>query len=377
MIGEKIFMISVIIPVYNTAGYLGRCIDSVLHSSYQDFELILVNDGSSDRSPEICREYCRRDSRIKLIEQEHQGVSVARNRGIEASHGEWIVFVDSDDLISADFFSLIMRKENQCYDLLIFDHILLKKRDRKKAYVDIADRALYTYTLLDEVRSLEDIRYVMSFGHDYEEKDKLQLIENLLYSRQLVKDGRTNLPSPCAKAYKKSVIERYSICFPVDIALGEDRLFNLEYFMSIQSFKYVQKAVYFVEIRQDSAMHRFYPDFLQKDSKFQKCLKDMLHRFDILYLVEKPYYNLVLFSIADVLIKGIFNPYSTRNYYEKYRLCQEIQKNKIYQEAMKHNNRLGTVPRRVLLFFYNIKCYGMVERICKISYTILEWMEKL
>ncbi len=195
MSGEEIFMISVIVPVYNTAGYVGRCIDSVLHSSCQDFELILVNDGSSDSSPEICREYCRRDSRIRLIGQEHEGVSAARNRGIEASRGEWIVFVDSDDFISDDFLGMVMQKENQGCELLIFDYALSKKKAGKRAS---------RHTRAYREGGFRPIRY--------KETDRLKLVESLLYGRQIVGGGSTSLISPWAKAYKKSVIDHSFSC---------------------------------------------------------------------------------------------------------------------------------------------------------------------
>ena len=105
-------MISVIIPVYNTENYLHRCIDSVLNSACDDFEIILVNDGSTDNSPAICEEYARRDGRIRVIHQENCGVSSARNKGLDHCRGEWIVFVDSDDFISRDFLGLIAQKSN-------------------------------------------------------------------------------------------------------------------------------------------------------------------------------------------------------------------------------------------------------------------------
>ena len=97
-------MISVIIPVYNTEKYLDRCIRSVLNSTYKDFEVLLIDDGSVDGSLEICRTYCRLDRRVRFLTQKHGGVSEARNRGIQESRGEWLVFVDSDDFISEDFF---------------------------------------------------------------------------------------------------------------------------------------------------------------------------------------------------------------------------------------------------------------------------------
>ena len=92
-------MISVIIPFHNTERYLKRCIDSVLNSTYKDIEIILINDGPTDHSPEIAMKYYKRDPRIRLFNQKRKGVSVARNLGIEQSRGEWIVFVDSDDCL--------------------------------------------------------------------------------------------------------------------------------------------------------------------------------------------------------------------------------------------------------------------------------------
>ena len=114
-------MISIIIPVYNTEKYLRRCMDSILNSAYKDFEILLINDGSTDSSPAICEEYSRQDSRIKVIHQKNQGVSVARNTGLDYCQGEWIVFVDSDDFISKDFLSLIAKEVHQDKDLLLFD----------------------------------------------------------------------------------------------------------------------------------------------------------------------------------------------------------------------------------------------------------------
>ena len=95
-------MISVIIPVYNVEEYLPACLDSVLGQTYTDLEVVLVNDGSTDSSPAICEEYAARDSRIKVVHQENQGMSGARNAGLAAATGEYINFLDSDDLLEPD-----------------------------------------------------------------------------------------------------------------------------------------------------------------------------------------------------------------------------------------------------------------------------------
>lgn len=95
--------ISVIVPVYNTEQYLHRCIDSVLAQTYQDFELLLIDDGSKDSSGAICDEYAVGDSRVKVFHKENGGVSSARNVGLDHARGEWITFVDSDDYIEENF----------------------------------------------------------------------------------------------------------------------------------------------------------------------------------------------------------------------------------------------------------------------------------
>ena len=95
-------LISVVIPVYNVEPFLEECLDSVVRQTYKDLEIILVNDGSTDGSETICRQFALKDKRIKVICQENQGLAAARNSGLDAAAGKWIAFVDSDDVISPD-----------------------------------------------------------------------------------------------------------------------------------------------------------------------------------------------------------------------------------------------------------------------------------
>ena len=103
-------MISVIVPVYNVEKYLEECLESIKRQTYTDIEVILVNDGSIDRSKEICERYCEKDSRFKLVNQENKGLSGARNRGMLESKGEFISFVDSDDVLNEDMLEQLMKQ---------------------------------------------------------------------------------------------------------------------------------------------------------------------------------------------------------------------------------------------------------------------------
>ena len=105
-------LISVVVPVYNVEQYLKKCLDSIIKQKYNNLEIIIVNDGSTDNSQKICQEYVKKDKRIKLITQKNQGLSAARNTGIDNAHGKYISFVDSDDYLDLEFI-------NELYNTII------------------------------------------------------------------------------------------------------------------------------------------------------------------------------------------------------------------------------------------------------------------
>ena len=130
-------MISVIVPVYKTEKFLSDCIKSILNQTYHDLEVILVNDGSPDSSGQICEEYAKKDSRIKVIHQENAGVASARNTGLNLAAGEYITFVDSDDYISEDFVKILFEamSENNA-DIAIANMKRTSRRDDKNTVTD-------------------------------------------------------------------------------------------------------------------------------------------------------------------------------------------------------------------------------------------------
>jgi capsular polysaccharide biosynthesis protein cpsI len=111
-------MISVIVPVYNVETYLEECLDSIQNQTYTNLEVLLVNDGSTDGSQAICEHYCQTDKRFRLMNQTNQGQSVARNTGVAASKGEYIVFVDSDDVIKVNYLEELMKYMSDEVDIV-------------------------------------------------------------------------------------------------------------------------------------------------------------------------------------------------------------------------------------------------------------------
>lgn len=363
-------MISVIIPVYNAAPYLNRCIDSVLGSAYSDFEIILVNDGSTDRSPDICRAYAEADSRVIYISQENRGVSVARNRGIEAAQGEWIVFLDSDDFITNDFLGMAAAEEFREQDMVLFRFALHAPSASRPAPGDgagamAADSALKTW----EGQSADSTVGQALF---YQGEEMLELISRVLVPRPFEGHSAPDFRTPCARAYRRSLIERYSIRFSPDIRIGEDLLFNLEYQLRAKSCAYVPKTVYFYDIHGDSSSHHFNPNLRQNHGRLLAAVRETLEKSGMLPRLQQDYCSYGLENLTYVLIREIFSPLSTRTYRESRSLCREMRRSPLYRQAMRCNLSTGILPRRILVGAFWLRFYLLTALISRVSYAWLE-----
>ena len=131
--------ISVIVPVYNTEKYLQRCIDSILLQSFTDFELLLIDDGSTDSSGTICDKYAEQDSRIRVFHKANGGASSARNIGLDNAIGEWVCFVDSDDSLTRDAVEILCTNCNNGADIVIANtanNVIISGGDWAKALLE-------------------------------------------------------------------------------------------------------------------------------------------------------------------------------------------------------------------------------------------------
>lgn len=211
-------MISVIIPVYNTERYIKRCLDSLLSQNHKDFELILVDDGSTDQSGTICDEYASRDSRIKVFHKKNGGVSSARNTGLEKARGEWIAFVDSDDFVDEDYLT-IPEKYEVC-DIL------------QKGYRKVFESKKRVSPMVSRPKGIisnrEDLDYFIVNHHTY-------ALWNKLFKSSLVKGCRFNN----------------------GISIGEDFDFFLHFLRKIERYAFTNIGCYYYSVRNDTSMGVF------------------------------------------------------------------------------------------------------------------------
>lgn len=159
-------LISVIVPVYNVADYLEQCLDSILNQTYKEFEVILVDDGSSDTSYSICSEYVKKDSRIRLYRQENKGLSAARNAGLELCGGGYITFIDSDDFVSPEYLQGMIENLKQAdADIAICEHYRLENGTFYFQKHDSNDIEIISSR--DAFKRIHQVNYAVAWGKLY------------------------------------------------------------------------------------------------------------------------------------------------------------------------------------------------------------------
>jgi glycosyltransferase involved in cell wall biosynthesis len=206
--------ISVIVPVYNVEQYLCKCLDSILDQTFTDFELLLIDDGSPDKSGQICDEYAQKDSRIRVFHKENGGASSARNLGLDNALGEWITFVDSDDWLSEDFFNKMLYKAIEqnvdaifcnCFFVYqngdcirnsihkknkiengnkILNKLLIRRGVRYEIWGKIIKAKFVSCRFNENVKIGEDLLYLIELFYNYDLKTAI-ITDTLYYYRQV------------------------------------------------------------------------------------------------------------------------------------------------------------------------------------------------
>ena len=182
-------LISIIVPVYNVENYLERCLDSLILQTYSNLEIICINDGSEDSSLKILKKYAKKDNRIKIIEQENQGQSHARNHGLEFANGDYISFVDSDDWVSLTLYKKFVTALNQAnseFDIYLFNYTSYFEKPKPNEYVNKNGVVFSLWNGENEDRFTPVYKYSDCkdlFGGNMG-------VWNKIYKRELIKDLR-------------------------------------------------------------------------------------------------------------------------------------------------------------------------------------------
>ncbi len=334
--------ISVIIPVYKAEKYLARCIDSVLGQSFQDIEIILVDDGSPDACPAICDSYADKDDRIKVIHKQNQGVSVARNTGLDCAKGEFVFFCDSDDMIP----------KNALEDLY-------------NAIVSDFDLAVGYFEWIEsyETRNFRNVRLI----------NKLSRIEIRSDFKNKFTDTwrAVNFLSCCGKLFRKSILDKYKIRLQPDLVTFEDFDFVLNYLEKIDSLVVADKYSYSVFSEKNDAPHYlnrsrldYVDDYIRGDNR----LKEFLKKHDIPY--EDCYWRSIRANLQIAYDALWAMPEDTKEQKrKKYRRISEVLKLPQFQYKTEYEE--ASVSR----LEYHLLKKGNAKRLAR-YYRFVAWMKK-
>lgn len=252
--------LSIVIPVYNCEKYLKENIESLLQQGYRDFEAIYVDDGSTDNSLNILKEYEAMDERIRVISQSNGGPSAARNVGIRAARGEYLAFVDADDLLESDFFE-------QMFNAV----------QKAKQWAN----SCATYGALEAEKTAEimPVCFTTMESHVGIGTGFFSINEwDVLFEKWL-------LNPPWNKLYSLSIVRDYGIEFPEDLKCGEDLCFNLKYLLTgcVKGFALTDMAIYRYRTDNSESLSSKYDE---KEYEMIKCVYEMAEELSVKYNIK-------------------------------------------------------------------------------------------
>lgn len=251
-------IISIIIPVYNMEKHLARCLDSVINQTYKNIEIILVNDGSKDNSLKICREYQYKDNRIKIVDKVNEGVSVARNYGLEAATGDYIGFIDPDDWIEPNMYESMLEtiKNNNC-NIAFCNYFKDNKFNSSPKTFKFKKDVLGKLDIIDE------------------------LIGNMIGIEDIIPRYYNVMGCVWRCLYKRDFIEKYQVRFKPGITIMEDLLFTIEALIYCDKVCINHKALYHYMQNKASSLHKYNKKMWLDQIDVHEALENMIKDADL------------------------------------------------------------------------------------------------
>lgn len=256
---------SVIIPAYNAENTIERCVDSLLQTSRDDVELILINDGSTDHTERICINYAENNKNIRFFSKNNGGVSSARNAGLENAKGKYITFVDSDDFVKKEYFDVMDKVLLSGADFVLLGRFVYDGQHYVRHSTGIEDQEILT------------------------KKKTAELLSKALQSQQL------NAPS--SKIFKRQIIEKHRIRFDERLPIGEDKVFVVQYIMHAATASIVNHPIYILSTENQDSLSRKKRDNLCDHILLEhKLLFRAVNNSDLGEQARRSYLNAIIYS---------------------------------------------------------------------------------
>lgn len=310
-------LVSIVVPVYNVEKYLDKCLKSISCQTYKKIEVIIVNDGSKDDSRAIAKKWCNLDNRFVLVEKENGGLSSARNHGLDHVHGEFVVFIDSDDFIDYNYIKNLYLCFDDNTDIVIGEYAIYEEKTNKY---------FYHSNMLDD-RIFIDM------------EDKRKLISYLMYGPYTVMPIWKNM-------YRMSFLTLNNLRFTSErLIYAEDFLFHIEAYFLAKKIKFTSQIVYFHLVNEGSLSQGYRDNMFEMKVELYKRIMNLLQNFN-----EKELIHLYSNKIPDTIGSCIFN-LSKCKFSQAKKNIDKVLKNDFVKNAYNRKfNGVGLVRYRVLFY---------------------------
>jgi|LSQX01.3.fsa_nt_gb glycosyltransferase EpsJ len=325
--------VSIIVPVYNNEKYLRECLNSLINQELKEIEIILINDGSTDRSPDIIKKYALKDPRIKIINQDNRGPNTARNKGIKVSKGEYIGFVDSDDTISKDMY----------------------KKMYNTAKEHNADIVTSGYHTCDENLNIISTHYpLFRYNVIFSKEDKIKMIEEI-YKNKFSFFAVRNL-------YKKEMILEKNYFFDEDIRIGTELLFNFFYFYNANRIIALKEAFYFYRASPTSITRSRYKPHLEKSLQLQhEKMVQFYKEYGIFEKYSIGFYKRIAETFPPMLLTNMFAKDNVKS--ASFKELRRILNLPMIKESLKHTpliNKGLPTGKQIIIILSKLKLYRLL-----------------
>lgn len=336
--------ISFIVPAYNVENYINQCIDSVLNQRLENYpetviEAIVINDGSKDKTI-FCLEKYKDDSRVILINKENEGVSKARNIGIDVASGDYLFFLDGDDVVDQKLVEYSLPCLEKRIDLCFIEHFEWNKEDK----LPVNDHPSKEIQINKE--DFKEFKKA-TFNRDINGK----------YDYHKLK-----MATPC-KFYSSRLIKNHMIQFPENVKTGEDAIFNFQVYQIAENASYIPKPLYFHRLIDSSVSHKYNPDSTRNFDVLHSYLKKFVNSDpDLeLYYAERCLWSIGFCCLLDFLAKDNPKSYRERKHdFSQYR-------NKYLKEIKSVHLRDYRLKKRIMLLLIRNDCFFILDKIAKIG----------
>lgn len=329
--------VTFIIPLYNMEKYLQTCINSILKQTIDDWELILVDDGSTDRTAVLCDAYAEKDERIRVIHQRNAGSAAARNSGMDMAKGEWLAFIDGDDWIEETYLETLQPYMQECYDFLMYSYKEVQGTNKKSML-----RAEKEFLLEGDTFRL--------------------LVKDVIDTEKRLSEVAASRSQFWTKLYRKQFLLENQVRSDTELRMSQDVMFNLCVYNLAKRALFLPKELYNYRILDDSTCHRYSEEQVPRILKTMEAIGAYVDKTGLGQEGELLYQKRILVSLVNACRLDFCHKSNPAKYTMRRRRFLELRAKEPFCTTLNPPViRSFSFRKQVCMWLVKFKCFGLLS----------------